>query len=117
MAELPKGLGGVEAILKRQKAAKESYNAWRSLHQEAMDYATPQRETFTQNSEGQRKNRFVYDSTAIEGSEQFSSRIQGSLVPSWQQWASLVSGEDVPKDEAEQVDKELKRLTDLVLLT
>lgn len=114
MADLPKGLGGVEAILKRQKAAQDSYNAWRSLHQEAMDYATPQRETFTQNSEGQRKDRFVYDSTAIEGAEQFSSRIQGSLVPSWQQWASLVAGEEVPKDEAEQVDKELKRLTDLV---
>lgn len=114
MASLPKGLGTPEDLLKRQKSATSSYNAWRSLHQEAMDYATPQRETFTQHAEGQRKNRFVYDSTAVEGAEQFSSRIQGSLLPSWQQWANLVAGEEVPKDEQAEVDKSLKGLTDKI---
>jgi len=113
MYKLPKGQT-VESLLKRQSSAKSCYNAWRSIHQEAMDYATPQRETFTQNAEGQRKNRFVFDSTAVEGAEQFSSRIQGSLVPSWQQWASLVAGEEVPKEERETVNKALKEFTDLM---
>lgn len=111
MADLPKGVT-VKDVLKRFKNAEARYNKWRSLHQEAMDYATPQRETFTIQSEGQRKNNFVFDSTAEEGIEQFGSRIQGSLIPSWQQWMSLTAGADVPKQEKEETDKALKDSTD-----
>ncbi len=113
MPTLPNGFS-VESLLKRAKAAESAYGLWRSIHQEAMDYATPQRETFTQHSPGQRKGRFVYDSTAVEGSEQFASRIQGSLVPSWQNWVDLVSGSDVPETEKQEVDKQLKSATDLM---
>lgn len=112
MATLPEGLGTLDKILKRFQGADSRYQKWRSLHQEAMDYCTPQRETFTLQSEGQRKNRFVFDSTAEEGIEQFSSRIQGSLFPSWQQWMSLTSGTDIPENQKEEVDKELKEATD-----
>lgn len=112
MANIPKGLGTVKQLMKRFGAADSRYNQWRSLHQEAMDYSSPQRETFNIHSPGQRKNRFVYDSTAEEGLEQFSSRIQGSLLPSWQQWMNLTSGDDIPKDERENVDKLLTEATD-----
>ena len=109
---LPKGIGDTSSLLKRYSAAKSAADIWRSLHQEAMDYATPQRETFTQHSPGQRKGRFVYDSTAVEGSEQFASRIQGSLVPSWQQWVDLVSGSEIPEEDKQQVDKLLAEATE-----
>ncbi len=110
--KLPKGLGDIPKLLKRFSKVEARYNTWRSLHQEAMDYCTPQRETFTIHAEGQRKNHFVYDSTAEEGIEQFASRIQGSLMPSWQQWIDLVAGDDVPKEEEEAVTKALKETTD-----
>lgn len=88
MAKVPKGLGSVAKLLKRFEKSEERYNKWRSLLQEVMDFVTPQRETFTIQSEGQRKNHFVFDSTAEEGIEQFASRIQGSLLPTWQPWMS-----------------------------
>jgi len=112
MAKVPKGLGSVPKLLKRFEKAEERYNKWRSLHQETMDYVTPQRETFTIQAEGQRKNHFIFDSTAEEGSEQFASRIQGSLTPAWQQWINLTAGDDVPKEQEEAVDKALKGATD-----
>lgn len=112
MVNLPKGLGSVDKLLKRFQKCEERYNKWRSLHQEAMDYCTPQRETFTLQAEGQRKNHFVFDSTAEEGIEQFASRIQGSLMPTWQQWMNLAAGDDIPEDEKEEVDKALKQATD-----
>lgn len=112
MARVPTGLGSVAKLLKRFQKAAERYNKWRSLHQEAMDFCTPQRETFTIQSEGQRKTHFVFDSTAEEGTEQFASRIQGSLTPSWQQWINLTAGDDVPKEQQESVDKKLKESTD-----
>lgn len=114
MADLPKGIGTVKDLLKGFKSAESTYNLWRSLHQEAMDYALPQRETFTLHSQGQRKNRFVYDSTAVEGVEQFASRIQASLTPSWQRWANLVAGESVPEGEKVEVDKRLEEATALI---
>ena len=109
---LPKGLGTIPKLLKRFTKVEARYNQWRSLHQEAMDYATPQRETFTIHTEGQRKSHYVFDSTAEEGIEQFASRIQGSLMPSWTQWIDLVAGDDIPKDEEEAVTKALKETTD-----
>lgn len=112
MATIPKGAGSMESILKRIKAADERYNLWRSLHSEAMDYATPQRETISHKTQGSKKSRFIFDSTAIEGSEQFASRIQASLMPSWQQWAQLGAGDDIPEDEKDAVEKELKTGTD-----
>jgi len=112
VANVPKGLGSVSKLLKRFQKSEERYNLWRSLHQEAMDFSTPQRETFTIQSEGQRKNHFVFDSTAEEGIEQFASRIQGSLMPTWQQWMNLTAGDDVPEDQKEEVDKALKDATD-----
>ncbi len=113
MATVPDGLGSVEKLLKRFSVTESRYNTWRSLHQEAMDYSAPQRETFTIHAEGQRKNHFIFDSTAEEGMEQFASRIQGSLMPSWQQWMNLTAGTDVPEEEKEDVDKALKQSTDV----
>ncbi|NRA79854.1 MAG: hypothetical protein HRU18_16740 [Pseudoalteromonas sp.] len=113
MADIPKGLGSIAKLLKRFSAAEGRYNIWRSLHQEAMDYSTPQRETFTIQTEGQRKNHFIFDSTAEEGIEQFASRIQSSLMPSWQQWINLTAGTDIPEEEKEATDKALKQSTDV----
>lgn len=110
--KIPNGLGTVAKILKRFAASNSRYEQWRSLHQEAMDYSLPNRETFTITQNGQRKGHFVYDSTAEEGIDQFASRIQGSLVPSWTQWMNLVAGDDIPKDQVEEVNKALKEATD-----
>ena len=110
--KIPDGLGTVAKILKRFATANSRYEQWRTLHQEAMDYSLPNRETFTITANGQRKGHFVYDSTAEEGIDQFASRIQGSLVPSWTQWMDLVAGDDIPDDQVEEVNKALKKATD-----
>lgn len=113
MANIPKGIGDIKSLMKRFKKAESRYELWRSLHQESMDYCTPQRETFTIHSEGQRKNQFVFDSTAEESIDQFAARIQGSLLPSWQQWMNLSAGSEVPKEEEDEVNKALKDSTDV----
>jgi len=50
---IPNGLGGMDGILRRFNQAKERRELWRSLLQEAYDYAIPQKETFRQYSPGQ----------------------------------------------------------------
>jgi hypothetical protein len=53
--ETIKGLGSVTDMLKRFDVARKRWNLWRSLHQEAYDFAAPERETFRFRSPGQRK--------------------------------------------------------------
>ncbi len=115
--KIPDGLGTVAKILKRFASSNSRYEQWRTLHQEAMDYSLPNRETFTITANGQRKGHFVYDSTAEEGAEQFAARIQGSLIPSWTQWMDLIAGDNIKKDEKEAVNKELKESTDTFFST
>lgn len=107
-----KGLGNVDDLLKRFNNAEKEWMLFRTLYQECFDYANPNRQTFTQHSPGQKKNRQVFDSTAVIGLEQFASRIQGSLIPSWQHWASFVAGDDVPKEEEDTANSALEAVTD-----
>ncbi len=106
---LPEQFGGVEALMKRFAAAKTRYELWRSLHQEAFDYAAPSRENFRQHAQGQAKNRHIFDSTAVIGLQKYANRIQAAIIPSWQQWIEFVAGRDVPDDAKDKVDKLLEK--------
>lgn len=112
MANVPNGFGSVEELIRRFQDAEKLWNLWRSLHQEAFDFAAPNRETFRFHSPGQRKNRQIFDSTAVIGLQQFSNRIQGALLPPWQQWMDLVSGDAIPEEEEDRTDQALETLTD-----
>jgi len=107
-------LGTVEDLIKRFNHARSEYELFRSLHQEAYDFVAPQRETFRFYSPGQEKNRHVFDSTAIMALEQFASRIKGSVMPSWKQWAQLTAGSVVPEQETANVNKALEEGNDLL---
>jgi hypothetical protein len=108
---IPKGLGTVKDLIKRAGNAASNWELWRSLHQEAFDFAAPQRETFRFWSPGQRKNRHIFDSTAVDGLVTFANKIQGSVIPSWMEWMKLEAGSDVPKEDKNKVDKLLEKTT------
>ncbi len=111
MADVPKGLGSVPELIARFGKAAELWELWRSLHQEAFDFGAPNRETFRFHSPGQRKNRHIFDSTAVLGAQQFSNRIQGALIPPWQQWMDLKAGDDIPDEDKDRVNEQLEDIT------
>lgn len=106
-------LGGVEDLIRRFASAKQIWEMWRSLHQEAFDYASPQRENFNVHSTGQRRNRHIFDSTAVTGLVTYANRIQGSVYPSWQNWMKLGAGSEIPKEERAAIDTDLEAATDV----
>lgn len=110
---LPQELGSIETVLKRFSKAKERRELWRSLFQEAYDFALPQKETFNFHSPGQKKNRHIYDSTAITGVRTYAARIQSAHTPPWRQWMSFTAGTDTPKDERENLNAKLEEATDI----
>ena len=108
---IPNGLGNMAMLLKRAANADKDWELWRSIHQEAFDFAAPQRNTFVMYSPGQRKNRHIFDSTAVDGLVTFANRLQGALVPSWMEWQNLVAGTDIPEAEKVAVNTKLEKET------
>jgi len=113
MAGIPNGLGSMKDLLARFSKAESRWQLWRSAHQEAFDFSAPERETFRFRSPGQRKNRHIFDSTAVLGLTQFASRIQGSVIPSWQQWMNFAAGDEIPENEKDRVNEQLEESTDI----
>ena len=108
---IPAGLGNLKDLCKRASKAGDNWELWRSLHQEAFDFAAPQRDTFRTWSPGQRKNRHIFDDTAVDGLVTFANMIQGSVVPSWMECAKLAAGSEIPEGDETRVDKELEKTT------
>ena len=112
MASVPKGLRSIQALIKRFAKAREEWELFRSLHQEAFDFSAPERQTFTQRSPGQRKNRYIFDDTAVDGLETFASRIESGVTPSWQNFFNYKAGKKIPKAEEDRTNEELEDVTD-----
>lgn len=110
---LPNGLGSMQGVIKRFQKAKERRELWRSLFQEAYDFALPQKETFNFHSPGQSKNRHIYDSTATTGVRTYAARIQSAHTPPWRNWMDFVAGTDTPKADRDGLNKKLEDSTDV----
>jgi hypothetical protein len=103
-----------EALYKRFSKAQATREIWRSTHKEACEYCLPNRETFDLYAEGEDKSTRIFDSTAVEALKSFSNRIQGSVIPAWQQWADLTAGSDIPEDKEDSVNETLQEVTKVV---
>lgn len=95
---LPAELENAEALIKRRSRAGDVKERWRSTYQEAYRYAMPTRETFTWETEGQDKQRQLYDSTLQEATYTAANTMCAVLFPSWTRWAEYSPGGAVPDD-------------------
>lgn len=100
-----------EDLMRRFGKSKSLYHLWRSLHQEAYDFAMPDRETFHFRSPGQRKNRHIFDSTAIDGLEVFANKVQGGFFPDWLQWMEFQAGDQIPEEQRDDINSKLELVT------
>jgi len=89
------------------KAAIQRKELWVTHYREAMQYITPQRETFYRHTPGEKKARQQFDNTAMEAIQVFASRIMSTITPSWQTWSEFRAGSDIPEDAKSDIDKQL----------
>jgi hypothetical protein len=98
LSRLPPALENAEALIARRAKAAQKKEQWRSTYTEAFQYAMPTRETFTWQSEGQRKQSLLYDSTLMESTYTAANTLTALLFPAWMRWAQLAPGGAIPKD-------------------
>lgn len=113
---LPRGLGGLDGVLKRYDAAVQRRQLWSSIYRECYRYAIPSRQLFLDYAPGQEKENELFDSTAVQGVLEFASRLQATICPPWRHWSLLEAGPRLPKDlrESEQIKAALDEQTDLL---
>ena len=104
----------MDGMLKRIKAAKANKQKWESHLKECYQYAMPERETIDQHSPGQKKNQKRFDSTAVLALEDFSARMESSLVPAWRKWFKLEVGTEIPEENEQEVEEYLEEATDII---
>lgn len=88
--------------MKRRGNAEAKKNLWRATYRDAYLFAMPARETFTWHTEGQLKNRLLYDSTLQEATYTAANTICALLFPPWMAWAELTPGGAITQEQLEQ---------------
>ena len=101
----------VKEIKRRYKKAQTHKEQWRSIYEEAYEYALPMRNLYDGYYEGdvpgQNKMKRVFDSTAIHSTARFANRIQSSLFPPQRTWCRLEPGNEIPADQKVQAQQAL----------
>jgi len=119
MAEMMKL--SVEDILKRHKKALTKKEDFRSLYDEAYEFALPQRNLYDGYYDGgvggAKKMNRVFDSTAINSTQRFANRMQSGVFPPQRKWCRLEPGTDIPEERKEEAQGALDIYTDKLFAT
>jgi len=89
-------------VLARHDKALTKKEDFRSLYDEAYEFALPQRNLYdgyyNGGVQGQKKMNRVFDSTAINSTQRFANRMQSGIFPPQRKWCRLEPGSDIPQD-------------------
>ena len=106
----------IEQLLQRHKIAQNRKEDFRSLYEDAMEYALPQRNLYSgdyeNNNGGRKKMVRVFDSTAINSTQRFANRLQSGIFPPQRKWCRLEPGSDIPADRRAEAQRALDMYSD-----
>ena len=89
----------VGAFLKRYKKAEGIKDYWKEKFEEAYEYTMPQRESFFEETPGSRRTDKIFDETAVVGIQEFASRLQAGMTPTFARWADFEAGSEIPDEQ------------------
>lgn len=91
-----------EDVLKRHEIALTKKEEFRSLYDEAYEFALPQRNLYDGFYDGKvggaKKMNRIFDATAINSTQRFANRMQSGIFPPQTKWCKLEPGPDIPAD-------------------
>lgn len=88
----------VENLGIRAAAADQIKQNWVPMLRDAYEFALPMRNQYEVTQPGSEKMDRVFDSTAINSTQKFATRIQAGIVPPFQKWQTFDPGPDVPEN-------------------
>lgn len=104
----------LDAILKRYKAHDSVRDQWVQTWQDCYDLALPMRTGFYATVPGQKNTDQIFDSTAVQATQEFASRMQAGLTPPFAKWFDFAAGSDVPTEQRSEVTRQLEEISTYV---
>ena len=101
-------------ILKKYKEAQGIKDYWKDKFEEAYEYCLPNRESFYDESPGQRRTDKIFDETAVVGVQEFASRLQAGITPTFARWADFQAGSEIPPEQKPEINLNLDKITEYV---
>lgn len=98
----------IEDVVKRANTANDQKQNWVSQYRDAYEFGLPMRNLYSTFQPGADKMVRVFDSTAINSTQKFASRLQSNLTPPFQEWLDFLPGTDVPDDQKAIATKKLQ---------
>lgn len=104
----------LQQFLKRQKKAQGVAFLWSSLLEACYYYAVPQRNRFwrPKQQQGEMKATRIYDTTAVEATKTFVSKLHDAMTPPGVQWGYLMLDGDWTTADVVEVEKAQMSLDD-----
>ena len=104
----------VISFLRKYRDAEGIFDHWKDKYEEAYEYTMPQRESFYEETVGDRRTDKIFDETAVVGIQEFASRLQAGICPTYGRWANFEAGSDIPPDIKPQINEQLDSITQYV---
>ena len=104
----------VASFIKRFRDAEYIFDNWKDKYEEAYEYTMPQRESFYDETIGERRTDKIFDETAVVGIQEFASRLQAGMVPTYGRWANFEAGSEIPEEAIPEVNEQLDAITEYV---
>ena len=103
-----------QMFLKKYSLAEGLKSVWTPKFEEAYEYTMPGRESFYEESPGQKRTDRIFDETAVVGIQEFASRLQAGITPTFGRWINLKSGSEMPVNLKPVIDQQLDEITDYI---
>lgn len=104
-----------QKLLERYNKACAQKDEMRALYDLAYRLSVPDRNTFSnKETPGVRTDVGLYDSTGVIAAQRFVNHMQASLTPPFKKWIELEAGPLFPIDVAENINRYLETVTDII---
>ena len=108
------GVMNPKSFLKRFSHAEQLKTHWIPKFEEAYEYTMPGREAFYDEAPGEKRTDRIFDETAVVGIQEFASRLQAGITPTFGRWINLKAGIEIPPNIAPAVDEQLDEITNYI---
>lgn len=103
-----------EQVIAGFKVAQKQRSNWEPKWKRCYELALPNRAGFTTGPQGSSLANEIFDSTAVTAVQEFASRMQSGLTPTFMKWFDFNAGSEIPEDEREKINEELEAVSTYV---
>lgn len=102
-----------EQIIVNYNKAKGVHQLWQDVYDDAYNIFMPERNLYTETSEGEDRTTRVYTSAGVSAANSFVNRMQQGLTPPEKRWMILKAGPAVADEMKDEVNEALDKITDI----